>query len=168
MPAFALPSFYDGRIRLNVAGREAKGTILPADYGEAMDGIEKLLRDCRDLRTGLPVVREIYRASADDPMGVPTSNGDMEVLWDGEPQGFSHSDLGVIGPVPYRRTGGHTGGLGRFCLASSEAARGHFGVADAMGVSAVLEEWLGLQRGGVGTGRSFLSRLVKAPTLGPV
>lgn len=165
MPAFALPSFYDGRIRLNVTGREAKGTIPPAGYGAAMDTIEKLLRDCRDLRTGLPVVREIYRTSADDPMGVPASNGDMEVLWDGEPLGIRHSDLGVIGPVPYRRTGGHTGGLGRFCLASSEAARGHFGVADAMGVSAVLEEWLGLQRGG---GRSFLSRLVKAPTLGPV
>jgi predicted AlkP superfamily phosphohydrolase/phosphomutase len=166
MPAFALPAFYDGRIRLNVAGREAKGTIARASYGAAMDEIEKLLRDCRDLRTGSPVVREIYRTSPDDPIGVPRSTGDLEVLWEGEPLGFRHADLGVIGPVPYRRTGGHTGGLGRFYLASSEAARGHFGVADAMDVPPTLEEWLGLGADGVRTGRSFLSDLVTPPGVG--
>ena len=32
MPAFALPSFYDGRVRINLRGREASGIVIPADY----------------------------------------------------------------------------------------------------------------------------------------
>jgi predicted AlkP superfamily phosphohydrolase/phosphomutase len=167
MPAFALPSFYDGRIRLNVAGREAKGTIPLEQYGAAMDAIETLLRSCREPRTGRPVVREIYRTSPGDPMAVPPSNGDIEVLWDGEPLGFAHDELGVIGPVPYRRTGGHTGGLGRFYLAAKDVARGHFGVTDALDVAATLEEWLRLRSDQVRSGRSFLSRIAREAALGP-
>jgi|AntAceMinimDraft_11_1070367.scaffolds.fasta_scaffold01386_3 predicted AlkP superfamily phosphohydrolase/phosphomutase len=159
MPAFALPSFYDGRIRMNVVGRESKGTIVPADYSAAMDAVDTLLREVRDVRTGLPVVKDIYRTSPGDPMAVPKSNGDIEVLWDGQPTGFTHDRLGDIGPVPFRRTGGHTGGLGRFCLISKDTVPGHFGVTDAMDVSVVLEDWLGLKPTGIRSGASFLSRL---------
>lgn len=163
MPAFALPSFYDGRIRLNVQGREANG-VIPADqYSKAMDEIEQLLRECRDIRTGAPVVGEIHRTSPDDPMATPDSNGDLEVIWTGDTLGIVHPELGEIGPVPYRRTGGHTGGLGQFILSAHHLAPGHHGVSDAMDVPATLEDWLSLKPDGVRSGTSFLAKLVKEP-----
>ena len=56
MRAFALPSFYDGRVRINLRGRERDGMVEPADYGRTCDEIEALVGACRDPRTGEPVV----------------------------------------------------------------------------------------------------------------
>ncbi|HEY0164555.1 MAG TPA: hypothetical protein VGB39_04195 [Sphingomicrobium sp.] len=111
MPAFALPSFYDGRIRLNLQGREAKGMISPAAYDEACDRLEALLSDCTDPISGEPLVAEVVRAGK-DPLTLAESEADMIILWNGAPLGLDHPRLGRIGPIPYRRTGGHTGGLG--------------------------------------------------------
>ena len=65
MPAFALPSFYDGRIRLNLRGRERDGVVDPADYERVCDDIEQLLRECRDPRTGEPVLAAVERVAGD-------------------------------------------------------------------------------------------------------
>src|SRR5438270_862245 len=48
MPAFALPSFYDGRIRINLAGRESRGAVTPRRYRAVRDEIVELLQACRD------------------------------------------------------------------------------------------------------------------------
>lgn len=111
MPAFALPSFYDGRIRLNLRGREARGMVSPVDYDNAYNRLEALLLDCTDPLTAEPLVAEIVRAGK-DPMALSDSEADLVVLWHGAPLGLDHPLLGRIGPIPYRRTGGHTGGLG--------------------------------------------------------
>jgi hypothetical protein len=60
MKAFALPSYYDGRIRLNVVGREAKGIVEPNQYETVCKQIADVISDCRNLQTDKSVVREIY------------------------------------------------------------------------------------------------------------
>ena len=129
------------------------GVVEPENYSAAMDEIEQLLKECRDIRTGAPIVREVHRTSPNDPMAVPISNGDMEIIWDGEVLGYTHPKLGEIGPAPIRRTGGHTGGHGQFCLVADGVEPGHYGLADAMDVSPTLEEWLGLAANGARTGK---------------
>ncbi len=159
MPAFALPSFYDGRIRLNVKGREAKGMIAPENYSQAMDEVEALLRECKCSRTGASIIREVHRTSPEDPFAVPKSNGDMEIIWDGEPLGIFHEKYGEIGPLPYRRTGGHTGGLGECLLLSDALEAGHYGCVDAMDISPTIAEWIGIEPENKVSGESFLSKL---------
>ena len=111
MDAFALPSFYDGRIRINLRGREREGRVPPEAYYAVCDRIVALLEDCRDPITGRPVVGEVCRVDR-TPASLTSSEADLIVIWDGAPLGFRHPSLGQIGPLPYRRTGGHTGKTG--------------------------------------------------------
>ena len=67
MRAFALPSMYDGRIRVNLRGREPAGIVDAADYLGVCDELEAVLRDCRDPRTGEPVVDHFERPGSSDP-----------------------------------------------------------------------------------------------------
>jgi predicted AlkP superfamily phosphohydrolase/phosphomutase len=52
MPAFALPSFYDGRIRINLRGRERRGIVDPSRYEQTCAELETLLRECRNSFAG--------------------------------------------------------------------------------------------------------------------
>jgi len=167
MEAFALPSFYDGRIRLNVRGREKNGKIATEDYGAALERIRDLLLECRDVHSGESIIEDIYFTSRDDPMAVPDSTGDIEILWAGEPLGFFHPELGTVGPAPIRRTGGHTGGLGRFYLKAEGVRPSHHGKADALDVSPTLDAWLGLSINPELTGKSFLDLLTSPETTYP-
>jgi hypothetical protein len=67
MPAFALPSFYDGRVRINLKRRERHGSVDPARYEKTCEEIETLLRECRNPLTGEPAVDAIERVSTGDP-----------------------------------------------------------------------------------------------------
>jgi hypothetical protein len=112
MDAFALPSFYDGRVRINLAGREAAGTVPLDRYAAACDEVEALLRECTDILTGEPVVDAVERPVAGDPLAAGPTAADLVVTWRVPSSGFRHPRLGDIGPVPQRRPGGHTGGDG--------------------------------------------------------
>ena len=46
MWAFARTSFYDGRIRIDLAGHERKGTVPVSRYTTYASEIETLLREC--------------------------------------------------------------------------------------------------------------------------
>ena len=111
MRAFAIPSFYDGRVRLNVKGREATGLVDVADYQAVLDEIEGVLRECRDSRTGRPAVASIDRPQTDSMEAGP-SDADLVVHWNGMVLGLDHPQLGRMGPFPPRRTGGHTNPYG--------------------------------------------------------
>jgi predicted AlkP superfamily phosphohydrolase/phosphomutase len=108
MPAFAVPTFADGHVRINLAGRERDGLVEPDDYKRACDDVETLLRECRDARTGDPVVGEVLRTRAGDPMDPGGPDCDLLVLWDGAPDAIEHPELGVIGPFPHLRTSHHS------------------------------------------------------------
>ncbi len=60
MPAFALPAYYDGRVRINLEGREAEGLVAADKYEATCEQTIDLLRRCRNLLTGEEVVDEIH------------------------------------------------------------------------------------------------------------
>lgn len=109
MKAFALPTFSNGLVRLNVRGREANGIVEPADYDRTCDEISELIRDLKDARTGKPIVRDIVRTrkSALDT-GKHCADADLTVIWNPTPADVvDSSKYGRIGPVPFFRTGAH-------------------------------------------------------------
>jgi predicted AlkP superfamily phosphohydrolase/phosphomutase len=172
MDAFALPSYYDGRIRINLAGRERRGRVALRDYEACCDELARLVSECRDPRTGEPVAAEIERTAHGDPRAVGPTEGDLMVAWRGSPLAFSHPRIGVIGPAPYRRTGGHTGGPGVGYLALPGVAPGDYGVRSAFDVVPTLLDLSGVSAGGI-SGESLLPacaglRSAPAPASRPV
>jgi len=143
LPCFALPSFYDGRIRVNLAGRELSGKVSPAEYESLCDEVEALVRACHDSRTDMPVVESIVRCGGEDPLAIGPTECDMIIVWSEASLGFDHPELGKIGPVPYRRTGGHTGPHGMAFLAGNDIAPGDMGTRDAWDVVPTLFTLLG-------------------------
>jgi len=116
MQAFALPSFYDGRIRINLQGREGQGMVPLADYSRFRDELGEWLRGCTNIQTGRSAIRGIEFSNNAKPLTLEASDADITVDWDGAALALEHPDVGLIGPLPYRRPGGHTGGLGMACI----------------------------------------------------
>jgi predicted AlkP superfamily phosphohydrolase/phosphomutase len=143
MPAFALPSFYDGRIRINLRGRERDGMVEPSRYEETCRELETLLRECHNPRTGEPAVDSIERAWTQDPLAVAGSEADMLVVWRGVAAALEHPRLGLIGPLPLRRTGGHTGPHGMAYVAAPGLEPGDRGVRSAFDVVPTIVKLLG-------------------------
>lgn len=143
MPAFALPSFYDGRIRVNLAGREAQGLVGRTAYAQTLDGIEAMLGECRDVITGRPMVARFERCARGDPLELSPSEADMVVLWNGAALGLEHPRLGRIGPLPYRRTGGHTGRCGAAWISGPGIPPLDLGMASAFDIVPTVIDLLG-------------------------
>ena len=143
MRAFALPSFYDGQIRINLKGRERRGIVAPDDHARVCDEIEALLRACRDPISGKPVVAAVERASAGTAIG--PSQADMVVVWQGAPLGLVHPALGTIGPLPYRRTGGHSGKSGIAYFLGDRSVPGDHGRRSAFDVVPTIVDMLGAE-----------------------
>ncbi len=143
MPAFALPSFYDGRIRINLKGRERDGMVEPNQYRQVCDELESLLRSCTDPATGEGVVEFIERPAGErDPLTLGESECDLVVVWKG-PLALEHPTLGQIGPIPYRRSGGHTGPYGMAYIVGSRLAPGDLGVHSSFDIVPTIIELLG-------------------------
>ncbi len=109
MKAFALPSFSEGYIRINLRGREPEGLVEPDEYAKVCDEITAELERLVNPRDGKPVVAEVHRtrgsANAQDP-NLP--DADLVVVWSDRPADVvEHPRLGRIGPVPFRRSGSH-------------------------------------------------------------
>jgi predicted AlkP superfamily phosphohydrolase/phosphomutase len=161
MSAFALPSYYDGRVRINVAGREAWGIVPTVEYVNVCRQISDLVAQCRNLLNGKPVVSEIYFPKQ-NPHDVGPNEADVYIVWEGAPLGLSHPSLGSIGPVPYNRTGGHTGNRGFLNVVGSDIPKGHHSVASSFDVVPTIIELLGLPRLPGVSGRSLVSQFVTA------
>jgi predicted AlkP superfamily phosphohydrolase/phosphomutase len=145
MSAFALPSFYDGRIRINLRGRERDGVVELSRYEDTCRALETLLHECRDPRTGEPAVADIERASTRDPLALGGSESDLLVVWRGVATALEHPRLGLIGPVPLRRTGGHTGRHGMAYVAAPGLAPGDRGVRSSFDVVPAMMDLLRCQ-----------------------
>ncbi len=111
MKAFALPTYSEGLIRINVKGRDAAGQVDGDEFGQTCDALCEYLSGVTDARSGRPMVREIMRARRDpfdkDERG-PAA--DLIVLWqEDEPTDVVEAPgAGRIGPMPYFRSGGHS------------------------------------------------------------
>jgi len=109
MPVFALPSYHDGQIRINLQGREQNGIVPLERYEVCCEEIRQLLKHCRDPFSGERAVDDIKWPSHDNPLDLAGSKADMYVAWKENILCLEHPDLGRVGPVPFWRTGGHTG-----------------------------------------------------------
>ena len=140
MRAFALPAFYDGRIRVNLQGREPAGIVELADYERTLDELEAALLECRDARTGEPVVDHCERATA--PFSLDASEADLTVVWSAPANSFVHPTLGLVGPAPFFRTGGHTGPHGFAFISGDGIEAGDGGIRSAFDVAPTIADML--------------------------
>jgi hypothetical protein len=106
--AFALPTFSDSRVRINLRGRERGGIVSPDDYALFCSQVEAWVRSSRDARTGRPALEDVCSIRADDPFDPEGPDADLIVRWAPGVDAIVHPDVGAIGPYPFRRTGGHT------------------------------------------------------------
>jgi len=158
MPAFALPSYYDGKVRINLQGRERDGIVPLAEYNAMCDAIEGMLRQCIDPRTGESVVDLIERP-ARDPMRLDRTEADLDVFWRGAANALEHPRLGRMGPLPFRRPGGHTGPTGVAYVAGEGISVGRHGSRSSFDVVPTLIEMLEEAVPTHLTGESFLPLL---------
>lgn len=110
MKAFALPSFAEGYIRINLEGREPQGMISAADYHELCDELCDKLYALKEPRKGIPMVRKIVRPRKDPHDSNPKlPDADLIVVWqDNYPTDVMESpDYGRFGPLPHYRAGSH-------------------------------------------------------------
>lgn len=118
MPAFALPSFADGAVRLNLKGRESRGMVHPADAARLRQRLARLLLRLKDSRTGDPAVAEIVVPEGSAEAGGP----DLVARWSDRPiDTVDCAEHGRIGPLPFRQSGGHRS-RGFFAIAGSGIA----------------------------------------------
>jgi predicted AlkP superfamily phosphohydrolase/phosphomutase len=107
MRAFALPTYSDAHIRLNVVGRERDGIIAKEDYVATCDEIEAELQALTDIMDGGPVIKEVIRVREDDPFDPEGPSADLVVVFDRPTIGCDHPRAGRLGPFPTLRTGEH-------------------------------------------------------------
>jgi len=162
MPAFALPSYYDGRVRVNLRGRERHGRTEIADYRRVLADVESLVRACIDPATGESAVDHVEYPAPRDHLDLAPTQADLVVIWKASPVCLKHPTLGGIGPVPYRRTGGHTGPFGFAYAPSDKGSSGDRGIRSSFDVVPTIIELLGLQPHRSISGTSLLSATVPA------
>ncbi|MGH7126675.1 MAG: hypothetical protein ACREFI_20015 [Stellaceae bacterium] len=160
MPVFALPSYYDGRIRLNLVGRESRGMVRAGDYQRALAAAERLIRDCIDPATGESVVDYVEFPALRDPSELAETQADLVAVWKGTATCLEHPALGRIGPVAYRRTGGHTGPYGMAYIRADGARVGDHGTRSAFDVVPTIVDLMGYAADRQLSGRSLLSSQV--------
>jgi len=111
MRAFALPTFSDGLIRLNIRGRESRGRILPKHFQEECSRLTSLLMDLKNPATGLAAVKAVIPIR-DSPFqtGDDRPPADLVVQWHppGDGNGFVSPTLGAFGPAPSLRASTHS------------------------------------------------------------
>jgi predicted AlkP superfamily phosphohydrolase/phosphomutase len=110
MKAFALPSFSEGYVRINLAGRETHGIVPPTEYEAICNELSDKLLQLKDPRTGIPMVKDIIRTRKgpeDDDPKLP--DADLVIIWqeDCVTDTVESPDIGRIGPLPHFRTGSH-------------------------------------------------------------
>ena len=157
MPAFALPSYYDGRVRLNLIGRERKGVVTIPDYPRVLAGVESLIRACIDPATRESAVEVVEYPAPRDPRELASTQADLIVVWKGAATCLEHPSLGRIGPIPHRRTGGHTGPFGMACIRADRAPAGDHGIRSAFDIVPTIIELTGHRPDRFVSGRSLLS-----------
>lgn len=108
MRAFALPTFGDAYVRINLAGRDAHGIVPVDEFDAECAAVESMIRACRDVRTGEPVADAIHRLGTGDPLDPDGDRyGDLFVEWSRPTDAIEHPDVGVIGPFAFNRTAAH-------------------------------------------------------------
>ena len=73
--------------------------------------------------------------------------------------GLAHPEFGTVGPVPYRRTGGHTGKWGALYAKGEDIAPGDRGTANAFDVAQTIIDLTGMRAEAGLSGQPLTARL---------
>ena len=139
---FAIPSFSDAHLRLNLADRERDGIVAADDYDAECDRLEALLRAATDPRTGEPIVERVDRPRRHDPMAPGGPVPDLVVCLRNPVDALDHPDLGQIGPFAQPRAGSHTTN-GFLFAAGADLAPSRIGVRPTIDLAPTLLRLLG-------------------------
>ena len=107
MRYFALPTFTDAHIRVNLVGRERDGIVPLEDYERTLDEIIQIASELTDPRTGETILGEVHRPRAGEPMAADGADCDLLLVWNRAVDAIHHPKVGIVGPVPQVRTGAH-------------------------------------------------------------
>ena len=108
MSAFALPSFSDGQVRINVRGRDRCGTVEQDDYSAVCDEIEAIVRELRDPLSGEPLVEDVVRTRENALSAGPQfPDADLMIVWSLAAGTTADGRYGRLGPVCPVRAGAH-------------------------------------------------------------
>lgn len=110
MKAFAIPSYSEGYIRINLKGREPNGIVTPEEYDGVCDELTQMLYRLKDARTGKAMVQKVIRTRQEARDRNPKlPDADLVVIWQEEnaTDVVDSPEFGRIGPVPHNRTGSH-------------------------------------------------------------
>jgi predicted AlkP superfamily phosphohydrolase/phosphomutase len=143
MRAFGFPAYYDGRIRINLQGREARGIVPLSGYSALIDELSAMLRSLQDPRTGAAAVADIQTPVASDPLSAHPTQADLIVSFNDAPLALEHPEIGIVGPVPFRRTGGHTGRFGVLYISAPDVVPGDYGARSSFDVVPTIARLLG-------------------------
>lgn len=109
MKAFALPSYSEGYVRINLQGREPSGIVPPGEYDALCEELTQHFKLLVNPRTGTSLVKTVRRtrqSAYDNAPNLP--DADLVVEWHDLPADtIDHPEFGRMGPVPYNRTGSH-------------------------------------------------------------
>jgi predicted AlkP superfamily phosphohydrolase/phosphomutase len=105
--AFSLPTDQHGWLRVNLQGRERRGTVSGGEYGSLCDRLEARLR-ALSTADGRPIVAEVLRTATDGRDAVGNPLPDMVVHW----ATAAHDDPSQVSNV--NLTGQH--GSDGFCV----------------------------------------------------
>ncbi|GAB4377336.1 MAG: hypothetical protein Kow00121_26460 [Elainellaceae cyanobacterium] len=110
MKAFAIPSFAEGYVRINLKGREPQGIVDPAEYHDVCDRLCEMLYALKDPRKGIPMVSRVVR-TRENPLdrNPKLPDADLIVIWQDEyaTDVVESPEYGRIGPLPPYRAGSH-------------------------------------------------------------
>jgi predicted AlkP superfamily phosphohydrolase/phosphomutase len=110
MKAFALPSYGDGCIRINLKGREPHGIVAAAEYDGLCRELCVRLKELRDPRSGSAVVRDviIVRDHLRRVEAGHWPDADLVVLWQPSANDMiADATAGSLGPAPFWKSGSH-------------------------------------------------------------
>lgn len=110
MKAFAIPTFGEGFVRLNVKGRDPEGTVDPEDFDQECERITDMLMKITDLDDGDNMVHRVVRTRSQPFQQMERGHfADLIVLMKDKrpPSRVAHPELGEIGPLPRYRSGTH-------------------------------------------------------------
>lgn len=118
--AFTLRADLQGYVRVNLAGREARGIVTPGEQFEGLcQEIAQGLGSFHDSRTGMPVIAAVERTAALYPDGERHERlPDLVIRWHDAPAGehvalesprFGRVDRSTPGRIPNGRSGNHRG-----------------------------------------------------------
>lgn len=165
MKAFALPSFSEGYVRINLKGREPNGIVEPADYHLVCDELISDLKQIINPRNGKPVVKQVIKtreSAFDRDEKLPSA--DLIVEWDDTPADvIDHPNCGRIGPVPYRRTGSHRSSGFISIKGPGIEAGTNLPDADSIDVGPTILELMGASAPKTCDGKSIISQPMATP-----